>query len=327
MAYQQQLQLLRESAMPQSVPFRNFVPIDGQSTAAAAPSASPIALTNLAGLADPPQNPSSYMHVNGIAPETGWGEGALSLFPLPPNKRLKEQMFINSQNRPVSTGLGLALYDRNMGGASSSVESSSLFLMLDDEVRRELQRQEAELDCFLKSKGEMMRQAVLEKIQAKQLAMLTSIEDRIFRRLREKESEVESINRKNKELEEQMKLLTAEVASWQNRAHDNEIVISTLNLHLQQVLAQSRNSREGCGDSEVDDTASCCDVKAEDLRQVSREKKDAKGQLICSFCQIREARMLLLPCRHLCLCKNCEGKLGFCPLCQSSKVVGMEVFM
>ncbi|CAA6659424.1 unnamed protein product [Spirodela intermedia] len=283
----------------------------------------------------------------GIAPggaaaaEGGWGEAALSL--LPPaaaaaNKRLKEQeLLINSQissaaadfpqNRPVSTGLGLSLDDRRLAAASSSGDSPPLFLMLDDEIDRELQRQEVELDRFIKIKGEQLRQAILEKVQSKHLETLTSVEDRILRRLREKEVEVDSINRKNRELEEQMKQLTVEVGNWQSRAKYNENMISTLKFHLQQVVGQSRDSKEGCGDSEVDDTASCCNVKAMDLQLVCRESKESKGQVYCRVCRVKEVCMLLLPCRHLCLCKDCESKLGFCPLCHSSKVIGMEVYM
>ncbi|KAK9107203.1 hypothetical protein Syun_023214 [Stephania yunnanensis] len=104
-------------------------------------------------------------------------------------------------------------------------------------------------------------------------------------------------------------------------------MITTLKFNLQQFFAQNRDNREGCGDSEVDDTASCCNGGAIDFQLVCRENKDLKELMTCKFCRVNEVCMLLLPCRHLCLCKECESKLSFCPLCQSSKFIGMEVYM
>ncbi|MQM16106.1 hypothetical protein Taro_049060 [Colocasia esculenta] len=331
MAYpQQHHHLTQQQQQQQPRPFRNFVPIDGQVAPAT------LAFVSSGSIPEQPlpQNPPSFMQVMGLAPagaadvgggSSGWGEAVLSLQPPLGKRRMKEQELLNSS--PVSTGLGLSLDDRRLAAASSSSgDSSSLLLMLDDEIDRELRRQEAEMERFLKIQGEQLRQAILEKVQSKQLETLASVEEKISRRLREKEAEVEDINRRNWELEEQMKQLTAEVGTWQNRAKYNENMIGTLRYHLQQV-AQSRDSKEGCGDSEVDDTASCCNVKPIDFELVCKDSKDLKELMTCKVCRVSEVCMLLLPCRHLCLCKNCESKLSFCPMCQSSKVIGMEIYM
>ena len=104
-----------------------------------------------------------------------------------------------------------------------------------------------------------------------------------------------TINKKNEELEEQMKQLSAKVHNWQARAKYNESMISTLKFHLQQVVAESMDSKEGCDDSEVDDTASCCDFKSAELHLVSKERKDPKWQVYCRVCNVKEVCMLLLP--------------------------------
>lgn len=76
----------------------------------------------------------------------------------PSRKRLKEQDFLvnNSQissvdffnqARSVSTGLGLSL---DNGRLASSGDSPFLGLVISDEIDRELQRQDAEIDRFLK---------------------------------------------------------------------------------------------------------------------------------------------------------------------------------
>eukprot|EP00262_Sarcandra_glabra_P017681 TRINITY_DN6142_c1_g1_i2.p1 TRINITY_DN6142_c1_g1~~TRINITY_DN6142_c1_g1_i2.p1 ORF type:complete len:252 (-),score=42.84 TRINITY_DN6142_c1_g1_i2:188-943(-) len=228
-----------------------------------------------------------------------------------------------AETQSASTELGLSIDDRRMASSGDS----RVFNVLDDEIERELQRQDAEMNRFVKFQGERLRLAILEKLQANQLQTLTSVEERILQKFRDKEAEVEDINKKNMELEEQMKQLSVEVGAWQNRAKYNESMISTLKFNLQQVYAQSKDSKEGCGDSEVDDTASCCNGGAIDFHLVSKENKDLKDLMTCKICRANEVCMLLLPCRHLCLCKDCESKVSFCPLCQSSKFIGMEVYM
>ena len=153
------------------------------------------------------------------------------------------------------------------------------------------------------------------------------MEEKVLQKLRQKEAEVESINKKNRELEEQMEQLSMEAGAWQERARYNENMINALKFNIQQVYAQSRDSKEGCGDSEVDDTASCCNGRAIDFHLLSNDNNDTKELMTCKACRVNEVCMLLFPCKHLCLCKDCESKLSFCPQCQSSKFVGMEVYM
>lgn len=153
------------------------------------------------------------------------------------------------------------------------------------------------------------------------------VEEKVLQKLHEKEAEVESINKRNMELEERMEQLTVEAGAWQQRARYNENMIAALKLNLQQVYVQGRDSKEGCGDSEVDDTASCCNGRSIDFHLLSKDNNDKQEMMTCKVCRVNEVSMLLLPCKHLCLCKDCENKLSFCPLCQSSKFIGMEVYM
>lgn len=172
-----------------------------------------------------------------------------------------------------------------------------------------------------------MRQAILQKFQLKQLQTLMNIKDKILHKIQEKEAEVEEISKKNVELEEQMKQMCSEVETWQQRAKHNENLIVSLKFHLQQALAQGRDSREGCGDSEVDDAASFCNAGDANFQLLSKEEKEMKVMLTCKFCKANKVCMLLLPCRHLCLCKECDRKLSFCPLCRSSKFIGLEIYV
>uniref|UniRef100_A0A2P2JNA0 RING-type domain-containing protein n=2 Tax=Rhizophora mucronata TaxID=61149 RepID=A0A2P2JNA0_RHIMU len=248
-------------------------------------------------------------------------------------RRLKEQDFLENnsqissvdflQARSVSTGLGLSLDNTRV---SSSGDSTFLSLIGDD-IERELLRQDAEVDRFLKVQADRLRQNILEKVQANQLQALSLMEEKVFQKLREKEAEMDSINKKNVELEERMELLAVEAGAWQQRARYNENMINALKFNLQQVYAQSRDSKEGCGDSEVDDTASCCNGRNNDFHLLCKDNNGMKELMTCKVCRVKEVSMLLFPCQHLCLCKDCESKLSFCPMCQSSKYFGMEVYM
>jgi E3 ubiquitin-protein ligase BOI and related proteins len=83
-----------------------------------------------------------------------------------------------------------------------------------------------------------MRQSILEKVQAKQFQALSAVEDKILRKMQEKEAEVEMINKKNADLEDQIKQLAMEVAAWQQRAKYNESMVSALKYNLDQVYKQ-----------------------------------------------------------------------------------------
>nr|CAN66984.1 hypothetical protein VITISV_004458 [Vitis vinifera] len=268
-----------------------------------------------------------------IPPYDGGGELRWNYGLESKKKRLKEQDFLENhsqissvdflQPRSVSTGLGLSL---DHGRMASSGDSAFIHLIGDD-IDLELQRQDAEIDRFLKVQSDRMRQAILEKVQASQLQTMSLLEDKVLRQLRDKEVEVESINKKNMELEERMEQLTVEAGAWQQRAKYNENMITALKFSLQRVYAQSRDSKEGCGDSEVDDTASCCNGRAIDFHLLCKENNEMRELMTCKVCKVNGVCMLLLPCKHLCLCKDCESKFSFCPLCQSSKFIGMEVYM
>jgi hypothetical protein len=54
-------------------------------------------------------------------------------------------------------------------------------------------------------------------------------------------------------------------------------------------------------------------------QQLLKEKVDSTAeQRLCVICQEFEKSVVLLPCRHLCLCNNCAGhdQLVVCPLCR-----------
>ncbi|KAG6784501.1 hypothetical protein POTOM_010197 [Populus tomentosa] len=318
----------------QSKNLRNAYAIDGQISPA-------VAYLNPSNFQDQSQHPPYVppLHVAGFAPGpvNDGSDGGFELqwnYKLEPKReRLKEQDFLENhsqissvdflQPQSVSTGLGLSLDNAHV----SSSGDSALLSRIGDDIDSELQQQHVEVDKFLKIQGDRLRQTILEKFQADELQSISLVEEKVLQKLHEKEAEVESINKKNMELEERMEQLSMEAGAWQQRARYNENMINALKFNIQQVHAQSRDSREGCGDSEVDDTASCYNDHAIDFHLLCKDNNDMKELMICKVCRVNEVCMLLLPCKHLCLCKDCESKISFCPLCQSSKFIGMKVYM
>lgn len=152
------------------------------------------------------------------------------------------------------------------------------------------------------------------------VSFLGAIEKGINRKLYEKDLELESMSRKNKELLEKIKQVSMEVQSWQYRAKYNESVVNVLRNNLLQVMA---HGKEACGDSEIEDVASC----SNNVNYIDGDLDPLKHQINCRVCKVKETCVLVLPCRHLCLCKDCEVFIHLCPICGMMKTASVEVFM
>lgn len=173
------------------------------------------------------------------------------------------------------------------------------------------------------------------------------MEQAVIRRLREKEAELDSVSRRNAELEEKIQQIAAENQIWFNVARNNEAIVSSLRASLEQVLQnanvagagamppavpQAQDVEEGYGDSDcaapADDVQSCCYEGGGDLeKSKSGLPKEPRQQRVCKVCMEQEVSVLLLPCRHLCLCKQCEARLDACPVCNAVKNASLQIFM
>lgn len=164
-------------------------------------------------------------------------------------------------------------------------------------------------------------------------SLLAAIEKGVSKKLREKDVEIENMNRKNRELAERIKQVAIEAQNWHYRAKYNESVVNVLKNNLQQAISQGvEQGKEGFGDSEVDDAASYIDPN--NLLSIhgvptksSSKKQGMEEHMICRACKVKEVSMLLMPCRHLCLCKDCDGFVNVCPVCQMIKSASVQVYL
>eukprot|EP00249_Psilotum_nudum_P014919 c25067_g1_i1 orf=256-1125(-) len=233
----------------------------------------------------------------------------------------------------VSTGLRLVFDDEQLNSsitlASGRADSSTLLSVLGEQLVSEMQRQREEILQYIELQGDHLKQFLEERRHRHLKAFCTLIEQVITKNLEEKELEVDQAKHKYVELKDRVKQLSLETHAWQSKAKVNEAMVTALRSNLQHAVVQSREqSREGCGDSEAADGATFHHGGKEDVyAKAFQENIEMKEHRSCRVCHINEVCMLLLPCKHLCLCKDCECRLDLCPLCRSLKNASVQVYM
>lgn len=219
--------------------------------------------------------------------------------------------------------------------------SSALLSVLAEDFTSQIKQQRDEIDQFLQAQGEQLRRTLAEKRQRHYRALLGAAEETIARRLREKEAEVEKATRRNAELEARAAQLSVEAQLWQAKARAQEATAASLQAQLHQAMMgcgggggggpTSAHDRRGLDDG---GGLSCADGgggggQAEDAESayVDPDRVAAVPGPSCRACRKRVASVVLLPCRHLCLCTDCDRVVQACPLCLSLRNSSVEVFM
>jgi E3 ubiquitin-protein ligase BOI-like protein len=176
-----------------------------------------------------------------------------------------------------------------------------------------------------------LAKGVRDMKQRHMASFLAAIEKGVGKKLREKDIEIENMNRKNRELVERIKQVAIEAQNWHYKAKYNESVVNVLKSNLQQAISQGAElGKEGFGDNEVDDAASYIDPNnylSLPGKSISRNNMGLKEHIACRACKAKEVSILLMPCRHLCLCKDCDGLISVCPVCQLMKTASVQVYL
>ncbi|CAH9107497.1 unnamed protein product [Cuscuta epithymum] len=244
-----------------------------------------------------------------------------------------DQLVRMSTHNQVSTGLRLSYDDDEHNSSVTSNGSlnapSSVMLALTEGLKTELDHQKREFDQYLKTQEDTLKKGLQEIKQRHMASFLGAIQKGISTKLREKDLELENINRKNKELVERMKQVASEAQNWCYRAKYNESVVHMLKTNLQQALhnAADQEAKEGFGDSEMDDVNSGIYPNF-GLSMAAAGPPVANGFTIaCRLCKAKEVSVLLMPCRHLCVCKECDGSVGECPVCATVITTSVQVYL
>ncbi|KAG8378864.1 hypothetical protein BUALT_Bualt07G0029000 [Buddleja alternifolia] len=225
----------------------------------------------------------------------------------------------------VSTGLKLSCEEEEHNSSISSASDNikNTFpgaLSLGNTFKMEIDRQTEEIDRYIKVQEENILKGVRELNQRHTFSLLSALEKGVNKKLHEKDLEIESMNRKNKELGDRIKQVSMEAQSWHYRAKYNESVVNVLKGNIQQLMTQNTaQAHEGSGENEMDDAISCTNHHPGFVQEHPQPK--------CRACNGKEVSILLLPCRHLCLCTDCEGFIDVCPVCQVMKTASVHVYM
>ncbi|KAE9597322.1 hypothetical protein Lal_00007689 [Lupinus albus] len=170
--------------------------------------------------------------------------------------------------------------------------------------------QHSEIDRFIALHTEKVRMELEEQNVMQSRKLVSVIQYTVEKKLMEKDEEIDRITKLNWLLQERVKSICAENQIWRELAHTNEATAISLRTNLEQVLAAQISEDHHGGD---DDAESCCGSNCggggcDEVVVVGR---------MCKICGVRESIVLLLPCRHLCLCTMCGSTTRNCPLCYS----------
>ncbi|KAI0509888.1 hypothetical protein KFK09_010488 [Dendrobium nobile] len=217
----------------------------------------------------------------------------------------------------VSTGLRLALDEQNQRQQSDSLLSA----FVSEELAAQMNQQKDEIEQFLLAQREQLRRALIARRHHHYRALLLAAEKSVIKRLREKEAEVELASRRSAELEDRLTRLRSESMAWQSKAMAEQATAASLHAQLQRAAAAAAaTAREDCyGESPADDAESV---------YVDPERAEAPWHA-CRACLRRPASMVLIPCRHLCLCPACDFAAAGegCPICGAVRTGSVQVFL
>ncbi|GFP87550.1 probable boi-related E3 ubiquitin-protein ligase 3 [Phtheirospermum japonicum] len=203
---------------------------------------------------------------------------------------------------------------------------------LGEDFSFQFQQQQLEIDRFIAQHTEKVRLEVEQRRKRYSRRIAAAVEDNVMKRLKAKEEEIEKMGKLNWALEERVKSLCVENQIWRDLAQTNEATANALRCNLEQVLAQVQDEQQQHDDAQ----SSCCGSNFDETaaqRNGGDDVDDEDGCIgasnrdrrMCRSCGKEESSVLLLPCRHLCLCTLCGSSLQTCPVCNSTQTATVHV--
>ncbi|KAL0905036.1 hypothetical protein M5K25_027208 [Dendrobium thyrsiflorum] len=219
----------------------------------------------------------------------------------------------------VSTGLQLTFTDHNQS-QNQREQLASILSSYSKDLATEINQQKNEIEQFLITQGEQLRREMAAKRKNHYRILLATVEKSLGNKLREKEAEVAVAARRAAELQDRLNRLRTESMAWQAKAMAEQSAAASLQAQLQQAAAIAAPAGEECyGESPAEDAGSAF-VDPDRPNKLNRP---------CWSCNTRPASVVLLPCRHLCICPACDcagAANDGCPACGCSQSGSLEVY-
>lgn len=229
----------------------------------------------------------------------------------------------------------------------NQMDRCGTYTFLGEDISLQIQQQQLEIDQFVAHHTEKVRLDIEERRKRNSRRLIAAVEEGISKRLRAKEEEIVKIAKLNWALEEKVKSLCVENQIWRELAQTNEATANALRSNLKQVLEQvvhddyRHRTTTACVDDAAalaEDAQSCCESNNEERRTLIDHDQNntntninmnddcsSSNNRLCKKCGQEESCVLLLPCRHLCLCTLCASSVNTCPVCKSTKNISVHV--
>ncbi|CAL9089495.1 unnamed protein product [Musa textilis] len=185
-----------------------------------------------------------------------------------------------------------------------------------------LQQQMLDFDRLVLQHAESVRAALAVRRHRFARRVVAALEAGVLERLKAREEEIARVGERNWALEERIRRLRVENQVWRDLAQSSEATANVLRANLEHALAAAQVRAEEEEEEATADNAEFCraGTNEEGEAAVGRGRGTA-----CRSCREREPSVLLLPCRHLCLCAACGPVVDACPVCSCTKNGSVQV--
>lgn len=278
----------------------------------------------------------------------GFGQFGLGIQQRAQLHRRQEQEQLYMQQLPYHHGPCFEGVPTSEGGVEKSLierrvaQPQGVAMLID--------RQSEEIQQFLRSQNERLGLVLQEQRRLQMQALLKRLESRAQALLFQKDHEMARASQKTAELEELLRKLEYESQAWQKIAQENEAVVASLKMALEQQLRERASCGSNDGDGAEDAESYCCGadrdgtgteevqgqgygavttggVKGGWRRERMTTMTTTTTATACRACNSRAPCVLFLPCRHLCSCNACAPFLDRCPLCATAKEGTVEALL